>query len=451
MFTFIGILMLVIAVGGAIISRIKTINLFKNWKRIYSVGIATLGIVLMMLPQIFFYADTGTAYAVQYPNGAKEGVFTQGLHMKWFGRVIPIQFEIPIKYVEKNNMKELKTSSEEGQYIHVFEAKQWEFNDAVKANISTSVVISINTVNIDNFLKLADRNKSEENLVNARILPNINQAIKNTCKLMSAQDYISGKAADFDRWFKDQLENGMYILERVEIKEEPDVIGSDSTIRTVKNVDNTSSSQQVQYEIKRKPNGEPYREGGNSLSSYGLTVIQAVVDEINWERAFDERLTLQKNEVAQTQLEKQQAEKEFYRAQKEIAKGEAEKAKEQARLEKEQIQKTIAAETKVEVAKKQLQEEKTLYEVAQYQAKTKKVAADAQAYENMRLVRAGLTPQEEMAMEIEIADKVSKNIAGPDGLNLPQYYINGGGKGDGSKDDMMMMILLEMMKGNKNK
>lgn len=449
MFTLFGILFLILAIAGAVVSRIESVSLFQNWKRIYSIGLASFGVVLMMLPHIFFYADAGTAYAVQYPNGTKEAVFTQGLHMKWFGRVIPVQFEIPIKYAEKQNMGEISTEvSDEGQYIHMYEAKQWEFNDAVKADISTSVVISVNTVDEEGFLKLADRNKSEDNLVNARILPNINQAIKNTCKLMSAQDYISGKAADFDRWFKDQLENGMYILERVEVEEAPDIIASDSTIRTVTNADNTSN-QQVYYRIKRKPNGEPYREDGNSLRSYGLTVIQAVVDEINWEKAFDDRLTLQKNEVAQTQLEKQQAEKEFYRAQKEIAKGEADKASEQAKLEKEQIQKTIDAETKVKVAEKKLQEEKTLYEVAQYQSKTKKIQADAQAYENQRLVSAGLTPQEKMKMEIEIADRVSKNIAGPDGLKLPEQYINSGGGNGSSKDDMMMMILMEMMRGNK--
>jgi len=450
MFTFFGILLVILAIAGAVVSRIESTDFLSNWKRGYSVALATFGVIMMMLPHIFFYADAGTAYAVQYPNGNKEAVFTQGLHMKWFGRVIPVQFEIPIKYAEKNDMKgiDADATASEGQYIHMYRAKQWEFNDAVKADISTSVVISINTADEDAFLKLADRNKSEDNLVNARILPNINQAIKNTCKLMSAQDYISGRAADFDRWFKDQLENGMYILERVKIKEEPDVIGDDGTIRTVTNADNTSQ-QQVQYRIKRKPNGEPYREDGNSLRSYGLTVIQAVVDEINWEKAFDDRLTLQKNEVAQTQLEKQQAEKEFYRAQKEIAKGEADKASEQARLEKEQIQKTIDAETKVLVANQLLEEEKTLYEVAQYQAKTKQVAADAQAYENRKLVNAGLTPQERVEWEYKTQVGIAEKLAGPDGINLPQYYMNGGGGGSGGKDDMMMLILLQMMEGKK--
>jgi len=68
---------------------------------------------------------------------------------------------------------------------------------------------------------------------------------------------------------------------------------------------------------------------------------------------------LEKEEVALTQLEKQQTEWEFYRAQKEKARGEAEKAAERARLEKEQIQKTIAAETEAKVAEFNLVKEKS--------------------------------------------------------------------------------------------
>ena len=37
---------------------------------------------------------------------------------------------------------------------------------------------------------------------------------------MDAQDYISGQASDFDRYFRDQLENGMYQVEQYYESEE---------------------------------------------------------------------------------------------------------------------------------------------------------------------------------------------------------------------------------------
>ena len=152
------------------------------------------------------------------------------------------------------------------------------------------------------------------------------------------------------------------------------------------------------------------RDNSNSLKQYGLRILQAQVTDIDWENSFDQRLQLQKEQVAQTQLEKQEAEKEFYRTQKEIARGEAEKAKERAKLEKEQIQKTIEAETQAKVAEFNLMEERKKYEVAQFKAKSKIVSADASYYENLKLVQAGLSPQDKARInkEIAITEKAAK-------------------------------------------
>ena len=336
----------------------------------------------------------------------------------------------------------------QSEYAYVQKAKHWEFNDAVKGKIATSIVISINTTDEDQFLSVADRNKTEKNLVFSRITPNIDQAIKNTCKLMAAQDYISGQAADFDRYFQDQLENGMYVLEEyIEEEEAPEIIGDSNTVRTILKP-NSGQSRQKRFVIKYK-DGEPVRVNGNSLNSYGLTVVQAVVNEIDWESTFDKRLQLQKEEVAQTQLEKQQAERQFYRAQKEKANGEANKAAERARLETEQIQQTIEAETKAKVAEFNLVEEKKNYEVAIFKAKTKKTNADAQAYENSKLVSAGLTPQEKAEWEYKTTVGIAEQIKE---LALPEIYIEGGsGKSNNGGSLLESLIGAEMAKKMLNK
>lgn len=152
-------------------------------------------------------------------------------------------------------------------------------------------------------------------------------------------------------------------------------------------------------------------------------MIQAVVTEIDWEETFDNRLQLQKEEVAQTQLEKQQAERQFYRAQKEKARGEADKATERARLEKEQIQKTIAAETEAKVAGFNLAKEKKQFEVEKFKALSKKIAADAESYQNAKLVSAGLTPQERAEWEYKTSVGVARELKE---LSLPEIFIEGG-------------------------
>ncbi len=444
MLTFLGITMIlagvIIFIIKPLFSTSKILNWFTKQRNFQMIG---LGFLLSVVSGIFFYAEPGTAYAVQYPWGSQKAVVNQGINTKMWGRLIPIQFELPIKYVIPNKEGEL---GEQSKYANVDVAKYWAFSDAVKARIATSVVISINTTDEAQFLSVADRNKTEKNLIRSRIIPNIDQSIKNTCKLMDAQDYISGQASDFDRYFKDQLENGMYVLEEYVANEAREMIGDSTIVRTIVN----KESKQKRFRIKYK-DGQPVRETGNSLKSYGLTVVQAVVTEIDWETTFDKRLQLQKEEVAQTQLEKQQAEREFYRAQKETAKGEAEKAAERARLEKEQIQKTIEAETKAKVAEFNLIEERKNYEVAQFKAKTQKTMADAQSYENAKLVNAGLTPQERAEWEYKTSVNIARELKE---LRLPEIYIQDGGK-QGSEGNLLQSLigaeLAKKMMDNKNK
>lgn len=422
MILYIGLLIALLGVAILILKPIFNTNTLLNRFSIkQSLQVILAGVVLSVLSGAFFYADPGTAYAVQYPWGGQKAIFKQGIHSKMWGRLIPIQFELPIKYVIPNNDGE---QGEQSEYANVDDAKYWAFSDAVKARIATSVVISINTDDESQFLSVADRNKTEQNMIRSRIIPNIDQSIKNTCKLMDAQDYISGQASDFDRYFKDQLENGMYVLEEYADNQTREIIGDSSTVRTIVNKDTKHKRFRIQIR-----NGEPVREKGNSLAAYGLTVIQAVVTEIDWEETFDNRLQLQKEEVAQTQLEKQQAEREFYRAQKEKARGEADKATERARLEKEQIQKTITAETEAKVAEFNLVKEKKQFEVEKFKALSKKVAADAESYQNAKLVSAGLTPQERAEWDYKTSVGVARELKD---LNLPEIFIEGS---DGKNQD----------------
>ncbi|SNZ00172.1 SPFH domain-containing protein [Flagellimonas pacifica] len=415
MLTLFGILIILLGIVTLVTKPIfKTSKLLQWFTPKRSLQIIGVGIVMSIVTGTLFYAEPGTAYAVQYPWGGQKAVFRQGIHTKMWGRLIPIQFELPIKYVIPNTEGDL---GEQSEYANVDSAKYWAFSDAVKARIATSVVISINTEDELQFLSVADRNKTEKNMIRSRIIPNIDQSIKNTCKLMDAQDYISGQASDFDRYFKDQLENGMYVLEEYADNQTREIIGDSSTVRTIVNKETKHKRFRIQIR-----NGEPVREKGNSLKAYGLTVIQAVVTEIDWEETFDNRLQLQKEEVAQTQLEKQQAEREFYRAQKEKARGEADKATERARLEKEQIQKTIAAETEAKVAEFNLVKEKKQFEVEKFKALSKKVAADAEAYQNAKLVNAGLTPQERAEWDYKTSVGVARELKD---LRLPEIFIEG--------------------------
>ena len=58
-----------------------------------------LGAVIFTINGLFFWADAGTAYAVQYPWGGDKMIKTQGLKIKFWGRTIPLSYEISIQDV----------------------------------------------------------------------------------------------------------------------------------------------------------------------------------------------------------------------------------------------------------------------------------------------------------------------------------------------------------------
>lgn len=412
---------------------------------------AVLAVAVFTLNGAFFWADAGTAYAVQYPWGGDKMVSTQGLKAKWWGRTIPLSYEISIKDIiarKDENGKAILPDNTEGIYNRA--AHRWEFSDAIKADIATAVVVGVSVDDEVAFLNMADRNRSESKLIYGRVLPNIDAALKNTCKLMDAQEYISGKASDFDRYFRDQLERGMYLVEEyVEESKQPEIIGDTTTIRRIGG--ELSNNRQIKYRIKKDSQGNILRDNNsNSLKQYGIKIYQAQVTGIDWEKSFDARLDLQKDEVAKTQLEKQEAERQFYTAKKEIAKGEAEKASERARLEKEQIKLTIAAETEAKVAKQNVIVEKAQLEVEKFKAQSKKVAADAIYYENAKRVQAGLTPQERAEWEYKTAVGVAGQLKD---LKLPSTYFSGSGGSKGGNGLLTDLIGANLASGmvNKNK
>ncbi|WBX68303.1 SPFH domain-containing protein [Tenacibaculum dicentrarchi] len=434
MLTFIGVLLIIMGLTTMLLSSIIKNNKILTWFTFQrSIQLTVLDAFMSIITGMFFYADAGTAYAVQYVSGGDKMITTQGLKLKWWGRIIPLSYETSIKDIIVKDENELPKSD---RGIYNRKAQKWEFSDAIKAEISTSVIVGVNINDEAVFLNMADRNRSESKLIYGRVLPNIDAAIKNTCKLMDAQDYISGQASDFDRYFRDQLENGMYQVEQYyESENSNEVVGDTTTIRKIKI---GKSSKQKKFRIKRTKDGTIIRDDSNTLKQYGLKIYQAQVTGIDWESSFDERLDLQKNEVAQTQLEKQQAEREYYRAKKEVAKGESEKAKERARLEKIQIQQTIEAETEAKVAGFNLIKEKKQFEVEQYKAKSKKVAAEAQYYENAKLVSAGLTPQEKAEWEYKTAVGVAQQIKD---LQLPTTYIEGGNNGGNANGSLLQSLI----------
>ena len=97
------------------------------------------------------------------------------------------------------------------------------------------------------------------------------------------------------------------------------------------------------------------------------------------------------------------------------------------------------------------QQQKEVAEQEAFQAKyiADKIAEEgrAQAAANKALVAAGLTPEQRMKMEIEIADKVSGNLAK---VKFPEMMIIGGNEGGKTLDPFQAVGLESFLKIQKD-
>ncbi len=404
-----------------------------------SIMLMLIGLVLMVSSGLFFMADPGVNYMVQYPWGGQAAVTKPGVKVKMFGRIIPVSNEIVFKYALPNiETGELPQNSE---YAYVEKAQQWEFNDAIKGDIATSVIVGVNVVDAATFIEMVEKNKSETNLVYSRIVPTIKAALKNSAKLMSAQEYLVGRSSDFDYFFRDQLENGLYRLkESTRENENGSIIGDTTAVRTV-GLESSQPNKKV-YVIMTDRNGDPVRQLGKDgktvFTQYNLTIVDAIAEKVDWETKFDDRLDKQKELVAAVQAEKQEAEKEFFRAKKEEQAGEANKIKKQKALELIQIEETVAAETRAKSAKFKEVEQQNLFNAEKIRAKTIRMIADADAYEIKKKVNAGITPEKRLQMELDAKVKIAGQIAK---LKLPTTYFNGTSGGGKNANGILVDLL----------
>ena len=64
---------------------------------------ATIGIFMIMLPYLFFWAEPGYQYFLVYPTGNTGVILSQGVKFRGFAKVTPWQKYIDVKVVDKGD------------------------------------------------------------------------------------------------------------------------------------------------------------------------------------------------------------------------------------------------------------------------------------------------------------------------------------------------------------
>lgn len=418
MLTVIGLLAVTAGLAAIIISKLELRENSPVWMRAVSrtpgYVLVTVGIVLMLLKSLFFFADRGFNYLLVSPTGKMSAVMKQGIKWRGFAKIDKWQKFIDVKVVGEG------IEVDEAEVEGIMKPIPLRFIDQVTASgfVSTRFELPRDETS---FINLAVKFRTMSNLVNNTIVPTVKEQLVNTAYMFAAQDYISGEAQNFRQVFEEQLKGGAYAVEKIETR--------DTVFSSIQDQERMIKEIQTSYEVNKVlENGIPKRIK-HELSENNIIVSQVIVDNIELESTFKQRLEAQRDESAVRQLEQQKVETAKDAQQRIIAEGERDKAAERVAQEKEQVKALIAIETKLKQEETNKKLAAIALETERLNAQRKKVKADAEAYEIARKVSAGITPEVKLQMELDRDVKVAAEISK---LQFPQVMIIGGEDGKGS-------------------
>ncbi len=415
MVTFIGIIFLIAGASALVIAKFENkkewMRFITNQKAFLIIGVGTL---LVFMNSLFFFADRGFNYLLVYPTGKMSTVMEQGIKWRGFAKIDKWQKFIDVKVVDKG------IEVDEDEVEGVMKPIPIRFIDQVTATgyVSTRFELPRDE---KSFIDLAVKFRTMSNLVNNTIVPTVKEQLVNTAYMFAAQDYISGEAQSFRQAFEEQLKEGAYAVEKIEKR--------DTIYSTIQKNEREIKEVQTSYEVNKVfINGMPKRIK-HELSENNIIVSQVIVDNIELEATFKQRLEAQRDESAKRQLEQQKVETAKDAQQRIIAEGERDKAAERVAQEKEQVKALIAIETKLKQEETNKELAAIALETEKLLAQKKKVTADAEAYEIAKKVNAGITPEVKLQMELDRDVKVAAEIAK---IQFPQTMIMGGSSKGGT-------------------
>ena len=408
MILVVGILILVISRIDIQLTALVWLKKFKSVQGFLFIGI---GVIVMMINPLFFFADRGFNYLLVYPTGKMSAVMEQGIKWRGFAKIDKWQKFIDVKVVGQG------IEVDEREVSGVMQPVPLRFIDQVTASgfVSTRFELPRDE---ERFINLAVKFRTMSNLVNNTIVPTVKEQLVNTAYMFAAQDYISGEAQSFRQAFEEQLKGGAYAVEKIE-KRDTVFSGIQDALREIKEI-------KTSYEVRKiLENGIPKRID-HELSENSIIVSQEIVDNIELEATFKQRLEAQRDESAKRQLEQQKVETAKDAQQRIIAEGERDKAAERVAQEKEQVKALIAIETKLKQEETNRKLAAIALETEKLNAMTKKVQADAEAYEIAKKVNAGITPEVKLRMELDRDVRVAAEIAK---IKFPETMITTGEDG----------------------
>lgn len=371
-------------------------------------------VLLYIISNSFFYAEPGYIYHVRAVTGNEAVVTEVGYKFYPFGRYNSWKRAMTVQAVRGAGDGAIRAESDSGHASATLPPLSIMFLDQVDAHAEATVRFSIPSDEMS-FLKLAHEYRSPENLLRTALLPAFKETLQANASLMAAEEYYAGGRTEFNSEFENQMSGGIFLVKREEVSVR-------STRSTAGSANASLGKDQEQYGEDSKTifvvkkvidrDGQPKRKSQRFVD-FGITVVSALVTDMNPNQKFIERMQLKQKASADRAIAREQRVQEEEQRLLAIARGEREVAERQAKAKVEQIQKTTEAETDKQLAitgaeklKAQAGIAKETAEInlekARIEAETQRTLAEAEAYQKKVILEADNALAQKLEAEVQI-------------------------------------------------
>lgn len=418
---------------------------------------------MSVFDKVAFYADSPYIYHVRTFFGQEkcvDGAVDLGYNMHSFGRYTPWKRAMTVQATNDRIVDELDEGGGSTRSSANLAPMNIVFLDQVDADATASARFRL-PIDCDAFLRMAREYRTPENLLNTALVPAFKETLEANASLMGADDYYSGARNKFNTEFSNQLENGLYIVERREVLQQQ-LSGRRNATASANaskgtDQDEFGDGKQTVFIVEKllDDTGVPLRKK-QAFVDFGVQVVESRITGMIPNVKFKERMDLKQQASADRAIAREQRIQEEQQKLLVEAKGQRQVAERQATWKADQIEQTTQAETRKQLAlteaSKKLEQAdidreaaQILLEKAQIDAKAVIVAADAEAYQKEVILKADNALAQKLDAEIKIQGLWAAAFAK---RQVPEIMMGASGEGSQSvgsnsevKDFMSLMTV----------
>ena len=385
---------------------------------------------------VFFYNEAGFATHVRTIFGEEKIVDDVGYATKWFGRATPWKKALSVQSVLTEAL-EIDDSSDNDSLGATIEAFPIVFLGNVDAKVESSARFRLPSG--EQFLKIAQEYRNPENFIKTALVPAIKETLQATASLMSADDFYAGARSEFAAEFENQLNDGLYLIKRKEIRGPRGHLPSQTAILQAGteqgNFGDNNASQFVTEKVMDSK-GIPVRKQ-QQFRKYGVEVVEARITNVDPNPQYKQRMVKVQQALAELAVARQNRLKEEEEKLLVTARGEKEVEARRQETLRDQIEQTTQAETEKQLAVINAEREKQRAEIekqtaellrdkASITAQATKITADAEAYSRKAVIEADGALQPKLDALVQI-NKVWAEAASQ--APVPGVMMGGSGNG----------------------